>query len=1430
MNNPAPGTNTNLVANGDFKQGYDDWEDVTNPDGVDIGEDDWGEERLRYVSLKNQASVCQVIEVPGDDDPDARYHLTFLYETLHLLPGKVLVAKEGSEQEIEIELPPRREPQDSSAPLLLDLIELEQYLDLDLQAGDQLRITLISPKNEPNDRVSKVILTRIELHLELTPLQLAQVVNDGQRFSPEQTLYLCIGAMGDARHALHFEPLQGSPWAGLPAALWSNDNPQQAINTLPALGENQPFNLPWFADCPVLQGDAPFLFTLSIYSKYTAAPYLLSVSLGHHRLKLNVLKGAAFWPVLGQTVPLEVQVLSHYTGKPVSGVEVTWRLGVDVLHSGPSDGEGKAGFDYTPDSDGLQTIEVSVPSPYYEALTERESLEIRVLKDDPLKTVQVRFEGGEAAVWGEKTGYPDRGSSYSFSVILPEGSPLLGDQIAVRWGEGGYLPEDLDITSMPDFGCLINAESNELEWTLDCGDRLDARFGLFLSNPRLLRGSRDNAMSLARNNYKIGDWREANKSPMVDEGDSVHCMLQLLTPNDQPALDVSVDWVTPRGTVTTQTGIGGWASVIDKPTEAGSYEIVAKVQSRIGAAPLEHRFAIVARENSGWKNEIDFSLDTKIIDRGKWGIICRRGATHTLRIDPKTQDSPFIGHSITLKWQGGVDPELGLVFDPPLGGTHTLTKAGLEWKVISGRDRSGLFELEIGSSYLQEARELSGRLIGLNVEDEATLVFDQMPSAFGEKTLYPCLGSVHVLSVLPHAFSPLQGLELEWALDDPHPPGLVISPGNGESQVITAGGVQWELDCRGVQEPAVYGLYLHGTDIVQTDQRIELKVDHNKLKIGAVRPAAVDPVLSKGERARLEVQYLSWFSDLPAAGMAVSWSEAAGPLPSSVTDAGGWAGLDYEPGSAGLISVVAQRINPYDASVADQSFDVNVLATDPWLDLKVKTEDTNGDWGTSTFFPRRNREFNLTLSANEGTYLHGRSVALGLTGTGPEALTLAFEPVALGAYRSFANGLPITFKSGGVGDGGCSFRLAASRLLALSPPNAVSLGAGSRAIKLSAITSRLQVIDWGSVFEARVTVVSVFSGKPVVGVPIVWSGSDLEPVSMQTNFYGVATVRFTPTIAGLGQLTATAGDDQASDSLSLSYTVNAPRQILEIGGPDLIGYPGEEVSAYAIVVSGHTGKALEGVAVDWRFKGVSLEPTVTDVDGKASIRFKLPDGVGERALIASVGGGVIGREAARLVFELSPGEPVISSLTCNRPVTYTGYEVNARVTVMGASTGKPMEGVKIKWSFAGNPLPDSVTNTAGVASVNFVTSGVGEYELVASLDSGLPGSKTQTIKVNAPKESVLAGIYALPAIIQMGRSSVISVRVVGVPIPTPQSGRRVDWTINGQPLPSTYSNDEGWTNFEYRGTGPGDMKFEGVLKNQSSTAKTSLVLKVIASL
>jgi hypothetical protein len=1230
----------------------------------------------------------------------ARYHLRFLYQNTHkTAPGKVLIGKKGAGdvEKLSIDLPSTG-GSTSAEPMAVDLHELARHLPLDLalHKGDDLDITLISPKRTPDDNsTADIRLTRIELHVELVPLQLLGLFHDNQRFDAGQVLHLCLGATLEQRHQLKFDVHPQSEWVDTDVSLWAEDNPQEAINTSPDLGVNQSIELPWLLDCPVLEGEAPYLFDLNIYSHYTAEPYPVAVSLGHHRLTLNVLKGATFWPVLeyGQTLPFQVQVLSHYTGQPVAGVEVSWHLGEDLLHSGISDGEGKAGFDYIPGVDGLQIIDVSVPSPYYNDPVVRESLDVLVLRDDPLKAVKVRFEHMEATAWGEKTGYPDRGSSYAFSLIFPAGSPLLGAKIAVGWREGGYDPEDLDVRSVPGFGELAPVTGDELEWTLVCGDVLDAPFGLFLSCPMLQRESRDNAMSLARNNLKIGEVREANKSPAVDERDSVYCMVQVLTLNNEPALNVQVDWVLSHGTFTSYTGVGGWASAFDTPTVAGPYAMVAQIKVREGAPPLTHSFPIVALATSEWKDDIEFFFDETPVDSQEGGILCWRGGSHTFSIVPKHSGSPFIGQMISLNWRNGVEPDLGLVFSPPFGSKVLLTQEGVQWSITSGNARSGIFELEVESDYLPRKRELTGRLMATQFDDEVTLVFDQMSSPIGRSDLHPCIGAIHQLTLLPFAFSPLQGLEL-YLSRGLLPENVEIIPNGSTRVLITAGGVRHAIDCTASSGKApfsaIYDLDPNTLRYSTSFQKFQL--NHNKLKLGAMRHAAIDPVLSNGERAWLQIQYRSWFTDLPVPGMPVQWSDAKLQLARSETDAEGWAGHDYEPLVPGPNTVNAQVVNPYDGSSAGDDFEVLALDADPWLGLGVRTIDTPDAhaWAEKTFFPRRSGQFDFVLSANEDSYLHGRDLALGITGAGPGELGLSMGPVTFGQWRTLVDELPCTLTAGDEKDGGFSFRLAASRLLAFSPLNAVSLGVGSRAIKLSAINSTLQATDWGSEVEAKVKVVSALSGKPVVGMAVVWEGVDLDPVLTRTNFYGVAKVRFTPTISGLGQVTATARDEAASQSLIFSYTMNEPPEIAEMLSPDLVGYTNELASAHVIVVSSLSGKTLEGVEVEWQFKGIGFWSNKTNSQGISQVNFRLPDLVGDFALTASVGGRGIRRDAARLVFTLLGEIPAkICSFTAEPSTVQIGGVVEFEAVIVSTVPGVPLVFRRLFVTYDGTTWPAS---------------------------------------------------------------------------------------------------------------------------------------------
>ncbi|MGF6489810.1 hypothetical protein [Pseudomonas frederiksbergensis] len=1434
MNKRAINTNSNLVANGDFQEDYEHWIDLVNPSGVSVSTGRWEGEDIKFMSLSNRASVYQTLEIPADRGASARYHLSILYETVHTEPGTVTIGKEGSAPELELLLPPAGSPQDTVNRLDLNLTELTTYLDFDIRQGECLRVTLISPSSSGSQQVR---LARIELHLELDPLQLLQSHIDGQRFTAGQTMYLCLGATGESSHELGVEPVEESPWLGTEAALWSEDNPLESITTLPALGENQRIELPWTVDCPDLEGDEARLLTLELYSKYTAPPFPIAVSLGHHRLVMEVVQEAVHFPVIeyDESVELVVLVRSYYTEAPVSGQEVIWRLGDGVLHRGTTDGEGKARFDYQPTTAGIQDIEASVASPYYESGQVIQSLQVRALANDPWKSVWVRFENGNAAVWGEKTGYPDRGGDYRVDVQFMGDSPLLGTEVWLQWE--GEPQGELAVTVTPDLAVPVPVTEQALTWVLHCGDVKDGRFGLRLGCSRLLQTTGSNAMSLARNSVKIGEVREANKSPVVDEGDDVYCMLQVLSLNNQPVLNARVDWVGPRGTVTSYTGEGGWASVIDKPTEPGGYSLTAQVKVRDDGSTLDREFQVTALETSAWKDEVKFYLDGRdVIPAGqnfKPGVVCQRGRSHVLRLEPNP-GSAFIGQRIALNGHDGVHPGLELDFTPALGGERVLTDAGLEWEIHSRPDISGLFGLEVHSSHLPEKRELNGRLFALNLAQEATLVLDQTPAVPDRGAVYPCIGAIHNITLWTPAFSPLHGLQIGWGIGPGGGPAdWIITPPINQPPLITAGGGRFQFDLSATQQGGDFSVYFGFNYLPLNWHTIDFpfKLAHNKLKVGAIHNAATDPVLSKNESARLEIQYLSFFTDQPVEGASVQWQEGLGQPGTSLTGPGGWAGYASRPQAAGPNQVTARVDNPYDGTQAGETFEVNALETDPWLDLMVHTDDQLAQpWAQSTFFPRRDSEFNFWLSANEDSVLRGQTLALGLMGTGRAELALEPGPVALGVPRPLtADGLPFTLKAGDIKDAGFSLRLAASRLLERSPLHAVSLGTTSQVIKFKAMDSILQVIDRGTEFKAQVTLVSVITGKPLAGVSVVWESQGPESIRTTTNFHGVATVSFVPDKSGLVALTATAGDAVNSDSITINFTVNEPRQIQEISSHKLSGYPGDEVSAQVRVVS-LSGKVLEGVEVMWRFEGVSLAPTLTGADGKANVHFKLPVAVGERALIASVRGGETGWDSARLVFTVVEDEPVLEDITTDTPTIRLGDNVIAWVKVVGRNGGVEMGDVKVTWSFPDQVLLRSSSDKNGIARVTFKPDKRGTHDLTATPESSNPSSVAQAITIMEAWHVEITRVWSLGGnYYPIGGYATVRAIVVSRLTQQPAQGVEVFWFRDENPaLPTTSTDSDGLASKNFGPLPAGGTRIRAQVRDPQGTVLSEKHYDLIA--
>jgi hypothetical protein len=369
-----------------------------------------------------------------------------------------------------------------------------------------------------------------------------------------------------------------------------------------------------------------------------------------------------------------------------------------------------------------------------------------------------------------------------------------------------------------------------------------------------------------------------------------------------------------------------------------------------------------------------------------------------------------------------------------------------------------------------------------------------------------------------------------------------------------------------------------------------------------------------------------------------------------------------------------------------------------------------------------------------------------------------------------------------------------------------------------------QRLDWGQTLEAQVTVVSSISGRPMAGIQVIWRSPELGEVTSVTNFYGVARVSFKPKIPGEVQLTATAGDALFSESVTLDFTLNEPRKIVEL--IEVAGTEQEPARVRVKVVSSRTGEPLPSVRVMWELNDSRLPSGVTDADGFAWLGFILSVEL-ENTVVAMVEGGKSGWDMAVLGLN-QVVVPVIDSLACDRNHSYTGYNVTARALVLDSVGGKPLQGIRVNWNFAGQELPGPTSDVSGIARITFETRDAGEFDLVASLASGLPGPQIQRISVERLPTVLLRGIYAVPAVVRVGRPSDIKVQVVKG-LTTPVAGILVRWMVNGNSVKQIYSNEEGWAEFRYVSTMVGDIAIVAAVDNPEGTVTVSTTVRVTAT-
>lgn len=1282
MTDPIVNANESLVVNGEFRNATTGW---TTKGFYAVGGDLYENKWVSLLILQDAGSIWQEIIVPKGPDDNAQYILSFLCEVDHPRSGWMRIFNGDVElSAIELTPDPQRKNEHATAglgagqPFKFVPKPYKVQLDTGFKRDDVLRLEIVCPRNDHGDYISRIRITRINLQLHLQPLKLQSVQLDWQSLPPEGKLHLCLGSSFLGGHQFTVIPEPGNAWLNTQAALILEDNPDEEFTAGPDWGVYQDLLSQWSLNCPLVGDEGPYDFTLKVVNRYNAEPYAIPVSLGHHRVVFREPLEAAYYPVLAhkQTVRLGVQVASFYTGQALGGRTVNWSVAaqgvnVDVV----SDEQGWVDFTYDPTAEGDFVVTASVSSPYYAEGVATHTFDVKVLATDPWLELLAIVDGTPTA-WGA-TGYPNRGSEYDLLVRLPAGSPLLGSQFSLRWK--GDHHEQLDVVISPELETQVPVDI-DTAWTLDSGDKLDGKFDLSLVCSKLLLPSPSKPMSLARNLLRIDPVRGANKFPIVEENESVLLRARVVhvtaAGNGAPVGNALVEWKTPEGDFSDVTGRSGWTSFQYTPTSAGDHTVTVNIKAYPEGQASTWSFPVQAIANSPWESQVSIWLDDQIVERNTLGVLCRRGQTHTLRVEP-VDGSPWTGGKISLYWRGGIDPDIGLM-PAGLGMPFPLLAEGVQWELQSlvETSLSSLFDLELRLEGVTLARELSGRLVSVDLKQEMSLLLDQVVTPLDEQVLYPCLGTRHRFNVSPNALSPLVGLQvsLAWSGVPAEDLQATVQPDLGAVQVLSDRGVVWILDFSASEQSGRFELTvaLPQLSFIATAKPMDL--GHNKVRFEATLEAAVDPVVGQAP-VWLAAQVYSHFTGRPVSQVPVRWF--AGEGKDEPSDENGWSRHAVAPKSAGDAVVIASLRNNYDGYEDVRTFPVKALGSDPWLDLTVSFDDQMAQpLGAKTWFPRRPGKHKILVHAPESSPLFGKYLTLGMARNGSTSLGIIFDPPALGV-RNFLgeNGLVIDFRVADVQNGSTSVLFAADRLASLSPENAMSVGPPSLVMKIADHQRTQQTLLWGEHFFGEVKVISVTSGKPMSGVTVTFSTSELGEKKAVTNAYGVAKLDFAPTRATSFVVTATVGDDLHSESVAWDCTLMEPVRILELYEPTFSRKPPDtsRAHAHALVVSASTQEPLPGVKVQWKYETLDLVATETDPNGIASLIFSYSEET-HGILTATVKGGIAGWEVVALAYG---GEiPEVMEITASSRLVLLGSAVTVSARVERAP-----EGAQVRWRY-----------------------------------------------------------------------------------------------------------------------------------------------------
>ncbi|MBP4001210.1 MULTISPECIES: Ig-like domain-containing protein [Pseudomonas fluorescens group] len=258
------------------------------------------------------------------------------------------------------------------------------------------------------------------------------------------------------------------------------------------------------------------------------------------------------------------------------------------------------------------------------------------------------------------------------------------------------------------------------------------------------------------------------------------------------------------------------------------------------------------------------------------------------------------------------------------------------------------------------------------VADEAT--------PWASKTGWPNRGSTYQLLVTVPDVLVGTTLSLGWDGDSQEQLDVGVSPAIKEEVSITPTlQMLWTM-INGDKLDGRFRLQLICSKLLKPSPHKNMRLARNEIEIGRVREADKTCVVDENESATVQVEVLHLVADGggdPVQGALAKWLLPGGGTVDSITGAGGWTSLTWQPTSAGNHSVVVQIQAHPDAIPVEWTFVIPAVATSPWKShVRVFLDNVEVERKTLGLLCRRGQTHTLKVLPNTASPWIGKNISL----------------------------------------------------------------------------------------------------------------------------------------------------------------------------------------------------------------------------------------------------------------------------------------------------------------------------------------------------------------------------------------------------------------------------------------------------------------------